>query len=127
MIKLIAKKTIILSMIMSLLGIGLPQIASAGLIGTQSVVNAQEREDRLQRIDRVLSKDAVQDQMVSMGIDPVDAQARVATLTNEELLQLEQSIDEMPAGGSAVAVVGVVFIVLMVLELVGVTNIFTSF
>lgn len=126
MIKLIAKKTIILSMIMSLLGIGMPQIASAGLIGTQSVVNAQERQDRLQRIDRVLSQDAVQDQMVSMGVDPVAAQSRVATLTNEELLQLEQSIDDMPAGSGAVAVIGVVFIVLLVLELVGVTNIFTS-
>ena len=52
--------------------------------------------------------------------------ARVAALSTEELRQLKLQIDELPAGG-LLAVIGVVFVVLLILELVGVTNIFNNF
>jgi hypothetical protein len=39
---------------------------------------------------------------------------------------LRAQIDSLPAGGDAIAVIGVVFLVLLILELVGVTNIFTK-
>jgi hypothetical protein len=39
---------------------------------------------------------------------------------------LEGSLDRQIAGGDAIAVIGVVFLVLLILELVGVTDIFKS-
>ena len=48
-------------------------------------------------------------------------------LSSAELLELEGQLDSQVAGGDVVAIVGVVFIVLLILELVGVTDIFKSF
>jgi hypothetical protein len=39
---------------------------------------------------------------------------------------LDARIDEMPTGSGVIGIVGAVFVVLLVLELVGVTNIFTA-
>jgi hypothetical protein len=50
----------------------------------------------------------------------------VAQLSDAELAYLNGEIDQLPAGGNVVAVIGVVFIVLLILDLVGVTNVFTS-
>ena len=46
---------------------------------------------------------------------------------NAELLELVNGIENQVAGSDGVAIVGAVFIVLIVLELVGVTDIFKSF
>ena len=61
-----------------------------------------------------------------MGVDPAAVQERLAALTDEELQTLEGRLDSLPAGGDALAVIGIVFVVLIILELVGVTNIFTK-
>ncbi len=65
--------------------------------------------------------------MIGLGVNPSDAQARVAALTDSELQALDQRIESMPAGGDVLAVIGIVFIVLLILELTGVINIFKKF
>ena len=47
-------------------------------------------------------------------------------MTTAELLELESRFDEQVAGGDALGVIGAVFLVLLILELVGVTDIFKS-
>jgi hypothetical protein len=65
---------------------------------------------------------------MQLGIDPAVAELRVNALTPSEIAQLQPQLDSLPAGGDALlAIVGVVFVVLIILELVGVTNIFTKF
>jgi hypothetical protein len=70
------------------------------------------------------ARDDVRQAMERMGVDSSDAQARVASLSDAELMQVQGQIERLPAGGSALAVVGVVFVVLLILELVGVIDIF---
>jgi len=53
----------------------------------------------------------------------LQAQARVASLSDLELAQLDGQLDSLPAGGS-LALVGAVFVVLMILEFTGVIDIF---
>ncbi len=52
---------------------------------------------------------------------------RLNGLSTAELMALEGRLDSHLAGGDAIAVIGVVFLVLLILELVGVTDIFKSF
>jgi hypothetical protein len=75
-------------------------------------------------IQDFLSRDTVQDQLVALGISPEAAKARVATLTAAERQLLGQQINELPAGAGVVEVIGIVFIVLLILELLGVTDVF---
>jgi hypothetical protein len=60
-------------------------------------------------------------------VDPVAASERVAALTDEELRYLDGRLAELPAGAGVVEVIGIVFVVLLILELVGVIDIFKSF
>lgn len=108
------------------IAIGFMQSASAAIISTQSALAAQERQQRVSAIQHQLAREDVRQQMMALGVDPVMAQERVAALTEAELQQLQQQLDQLPAGGSLVGVIGVVFVVLLILELVGVTDVFTS-
>jgi hypothetical protein len=78
-------------------------------------------------VHAALDREAVQAQLVSLGVDPADAKARVAALSDAELQRLDGRLAELPAGAGVIEVVGIVFVVLLILELVGVTDIFKSF
>lgn len=103
----------------------LPSLALADLIGTRTVLELQARQERQEQIEQFLSRDEVQQQLITLGVDPADARQRVAALTDSELQQLAQRIDTLPAGGNVIAVLGILFVVLLVLDLLGVTNVFT--
>ena len=99
--------------------------ANAVMLDTSHASDAVA-EQRLneQVIDDFLSREVVQDKLVTLGVSPETAQSRVASLTPAERQLLAQKIDELPAGAGAIEVIGIVFLVLLILELVGVIDIF---
>jgi uncharacterized pyridoxal phosphate-containing UPF0001 family protein len=101
----------------------LQSAAYAGVISTEQYLTAVDRQRALAQVDAVLARGEVQRQLEQLGVDPAETKARVEALTDAELQQLAQDLQNLPAGG-LLAVIGVVFIVLLILELVGVTNIF---
>lgn len=107
------------------LGLGLQSTASAAVIGTQDYLAAEARAGHLADINAVLSRADVQAQLVALGVDPADAATRAAALSDAELAQVAGEIHTLPAGGDGLlAVIGVVFIVMLILELTGVIDIF---
>jgi hypothetical protein len=102
----------------------LQNAAHAGVIGTEQYLDSIDRQHDIERIDATLAREDVQRQMEQLGVEPAEAMARVDALTDRELETLADHLDELPAGGSLLALFGVVFIVLLILELVGVTDIF---
>ncbi len=108
----------------SLLGLGFAQTTSAAMIGTQQVIHSEARDARIARVESILTRTAVAEQLVRFGVDPLAVQSRVGNMTDAEMLALEGNLDKLVAGGDAVAIVGAVFIVLIILELMGITDIF---
>ncbi len=104
---------------------GFSSAAHGAIVGTQAVTQAEIREVRLARVDTLLAQDRVADAMVQLGVDPSDARLRAASLTDAELAQLEGRLESLPAGGDALTILGIVFLVLLVLDLTGVINIFS--
>ena len=100
--------------------------AYAGVISTQEYLTTVDREATRARIDAVLAREEVRSKLEQYGVDPAETDARLAALTDPELEQLATDLESMPAGGSVLAVVGVVFIVLLILELTGVIDIFSK-
>lgn len=98
--------------------------AKAVIVNTQSLITSQELGLQA-KLQTALAREDVRQELVAMGVDPLQVDARVAALTPEELRQLQLKINDLPAGSSALAIIGAVFLVLLILELVGVTNIFT--
>jgi len=103
---------------------GFSNHASAAVIGTGDALSMEARETRIADIDSALSRTDVQQAMVELGVDPQQAQQRVASLSDAELIQLEAQLDTLPAGGGALALIGAVFLVLLILEITGVVDIF---
>jgi hypothetical protein len=114
-------------MSLSLLSLGLAQASGAAMIGTQQALQSEARTAQISRVESMLARTEVATQLVKFGVDPLLVQARVGNMTDAELLAMEGRLDKQLAGGDAVAVIGVVFLVLMILELMGVTDIFKSF
>ena len=98
--------------------------AQAGVISTQQALSAEMRAAKETQVRSSLARDDVRQAMQRLGVDPADADARIASLSDAELVRMQGELDSLPAGGDALAVIGVVVLVLLILELVGVTNIF---
>jgi len=98
--------------------------ATAAVISTQQALSADMRAATEGDVRASLARDDVRLAMERLGVDPLDADARIASLSDAELLRMQGELDRLPAGGDAIAVIGVVFLVLLILELVGVTNVF---
>lgn len=108
------------------LATGTPQLAQAGMIGTSAVLAAEaaaSREQNLARVQAQLERAEVREQLAAWGVDPQDAARRVASLTDVEIADLAQRMEQAPAGGILV-VLGVVFVVLLVLDYLNVIKVF---
>jgi hypothetical protein len=112
---------------LALLNLGSPVVAEAGLIGTLQAVEVGTRSGDLATVNAALAREQVRAQLLALGVDPAQVEARVAALTDSELRALAGKVSEAPAGGDALAVIGVVFLVLLILEAVGVIDVFKKF
>jgi hypothetical protein len=65
---------------------------------------------------------------MGQGIDPIEAKARLDSLSDAEVIRLAEQIENLPAGGDALGIlVGaalIVFIVLLITDILGYTNVF---
>ena len=111
---------------LSIIFLGFAQAAPAAMISTGQLVDEEARVASLSRIEGLLAREDVAKQMMALGVQPEHVVARLDAMTTEELRELESRFEEQIAGGDALAVVGTVFLVLLILELVGVTDIFKS-
>jgi hypothetical protein len=99
--------------------------AYAGVIGTAEYLSATDRAGQVASVQAALSRADVRAQLERYGVDPAAAAARVASLTDSELADVSARVDSLPAGGDgAFAVIGILFIVLLILEWTGVIDIF---
>ncbi len=121
-------RTVAVMMIAAILNLSLYQTAAAAVIGTSDAMRTVAQSDALSDIEAVLARADVQAVLVAHGVTVEDAMNRIAALSEEELASLQQEFEQLPAGGIGLfEVLGITFLVLLILELTGVTNIFSRF
>lgn len=102
--------------------------AQAGLVPTEQVIDGATVATERAKVTAFLARAEVRRQMAAFGVNVAEAQARVAGLSDAEVRRIAGRIDELPAGESAAgAIIGValiVFLVLLVTDLMGYTNVF---
>jgi hypothetical protein len=109
----------------SLISLGLQTPATAGIVSTADAITVVHQQSDLATVRSVLARDDVRGRMLELGVDPAEVDGRLAALTPAELSRLAGNIQQAPAGGdSALAILGIVFLVLLVLELTGTIDIF---
>jgi hypothetical protein len=99
-------------------------MAQAGMIGTAAVVQQEHLELKRSELKQWLARDDIRHQLVAWGVDPLDAQSRVDSLNAQEVELMSQRMQDLPAGGGVLGAVVFVFLVLLVTDILGFTNIF---
>lgn len=117
-----ANSAVMALLLAAMLATSLP--ASAGIVGTERMVAHEARAVSLTKVENMLAKEEVATQLKAWGVAPEDVSRRVAALSDAELQQLAATMESNPAGAGVLGLVGAVFVVLLILELVGITNIF---
>jgi diacylglycerol kinase len=95
----------------------------ASIIDTGSMVQTARSVD-LDSIRAQLQRAEVREELARLGVDETALEARLQNLSDSELAMLSKQMQDAPAGGNLLALVGAVFVVLLVLEWVGVIDIF---
>ena len=100
----------------------------AGMVSTEDVIGTAQAEADREKVDAFLASEAVSEQLRVLGIDANEATRRASALSDDELRVIAGRIDEMPAGqstaGAIVGAVVLIFIVLLITDLLGLTNVF---
>jgi hypothetical protein len=115
---------------MTMLLISLPvQTVRAAMIKTETVLTLSTVNDVRESLNQFLKREDVQVIMTAQGISPAEAKARVDSLSDEEIMQIADKMDQLPAGGSAFGVIVtaavVIFVVLLITDILGFTDVFT--
>ena len=105
------------------------RVARAELVSTRSVVQstAEDGQPR-ERVRAFLEREEVRGQLEALGVSPGEAQARVASLTDEEIARIDGRLSELPAGGDFVGLMVAILVgtvlVLLFADLLGFTDVF---
>jgi hypothetical protein len=98
--------------------------AQAAMVSTDQVISATTASAARTQLQTTLLRVDVQQALLEQGVNPQDVQSRVAALSDDEAAQLALQIEQAPAGGSALGTLVFVFLVLVVTDIVCLTNIF---
>ena len=96
----------------------------AALVSNQHVVNQIQINNARSAILQTVNRSDVKQRLLDMGVKPADIESRVNMMTAEEIAQLNQQIDELPAGGDVLGVILIIFIVFVITDVIGATDIF---
>ncbi len=108
----------------AMLGLGVNTTVTAAMVTTEDLVTAKELNLKRDHIRDWLVRDEVRDQLITRGVDPSQARDRVASMTDSEVVSVAGKIDELPAGGGGLELVLIIFLVLVITDILGITDVF---
>jgi len=104
------------------------QVAQAAMITTDAVaVSAADAQVAARRahVLETLNRADVAQALVAKGVDMDAARARVASLSDAEVMQLADQLDKAPAGASDIlGTIVFIFILLLITDILGFTKVF---
>jgi hypothetical protein len=98
--------------------------AGAAIVTNDIVVSQLQQNSAKTELLQTISRSDVKEQLLALGVNPADVESRINLMTHEEIAQLNQKIDELPAGGDVLGILLVIFIVFVITDVIGATDIF---
>jgi len=104
------------------------QSVFAAMVGTETMMEASQGQEARNRIKQLLVREDVRLALINQGINPREAGARIDSLADTEAIAVADKLDQLPAGSGAIEVFLIVsliaFIVLLITDIAGYTDIF---
>ena len=93
-------------------------VAKADLVTTEQVIQDTSALTDREKVANFLQQEAVRDQMVALGVDPSEVDARIAALSDQELSQIAGQIDQLPAGQGPLGLIVVLLLIILLVVLI---------
>jgi hypothetical protein len=97
------------------------QSAIAALVGTESMLDMSRSQAARETLKQFMAREDVRSAIIAQGIAPDEADARLDSLTDAEVIKLADQINQLPAGGDAlglaIALLVIVILVLVIMRL----------
>ena len=101
----------------------------AAMVGTETVLESVRGRQARDQINHLLLREDIQSAFKARGIDPLEARARIDSLSDAEVVRIADRIDELPAGGNGMfaggisppvlpIVIGLIIVVLIIIGIV---------
>lgn len=96
----------------------------AAMVTTPDLLQSQQAQQERQQLADLLNREDVQQQLLDYGVAPETVKDRVSKMTDAEVAQLNQQIADMPAGSGVLGAAVLIFVVFVVTDVLGATDIF---
>jgi hypothetical protein len=103
---------------------GVPLTAQASIISTEQAMVTPAGDASRERVAAFLARDDVRTELQAQGVSADDAIARVQAMSDAEVAQLADRVDQAPAGAGVVGVLFTIFLILLVTDILGLTKVF---
>jgi cobalamin biosynthesis protein CobD/CbiB len=104
------------------------QSASAAMIGTEKLLQAEDLQEKRDHLHQLIAREEVKSALISQGIDPLEAQLRLQSLTDEEIRLIADKLDDLSAGGGVVTfsliIVAVIIATVLIFYFTSITDVF---
>ena len=97
------------------------------MIGTESITDMDRNQSPRDYLNNLLAREDFQAALISQGIDPQEAQARIDSLSDAEVNEIVNKLDQLPAGGvlgTLLIIAFLIFLILLLTDIGGYTDVF---
>lgn len=98
--------------------------AGAAMIGTSEVIADQQVSVDRASLKGMLTDQAVQQKLASMGVSPERVEQRINSLTPAELADFNTQLKEAPTGAGVVGIIVLFLVIFIITDALCVTHIF---
>ena len=98
--------------------------AQAAMIGNDTVIQQQDRAAMKAQVMELMDQKVAAKALGDYGVSKDQVSQRRDRLTDQELQQLAQKAEELPAGQGVVGVILAIILILVLLDLLGATDVF---
>lgn len=119
----VRRLSLVMAAVFGFMTLAIP-VAQAGMISVERHSALSAAGDQRAQVRNFLRREDVRAQLIDLGVDPQHAQARAAALSGAELARAADLIGQ-PAGGDAIGAIALIFVVLIITDILGYTDIFT--
>lgn len=117
-------RIISLLIITMMISMGFITTVHASMVTTHDLATASSNAQSRENVRVALQRVEVQEQLMSLGVKPNLVLSRVDSMTNTEIQELAGLIDQKPAGSGIIGLLGFILVVLLITDLLKVTNVY---
>ncbi len=99
-------------------------MAQAEMLGTDLAISKYAQHQDRTFLMNELQRDDIRAEIVRLGVDPAEAEARLAALTDAEVASIMVQMEKDNAGADVVGTLFTIFVILLVTDILCLTRIF---